>query len=203
MTFKALPYFIISVLLVIILLQNQCDGPKTPPKEIRDTVIVYEHIRDTIKGETVYLKGKTLKDTVWLTENKPDSTYNGLLKQYTTLGNNHFEKRIFKSNFSIADYGTITVYDTIRANSLTGNSIVTDLNIPVTTITVEKEAPLKTRLYYGITLTGTKSLSVNGIYGDILLKTKKEKIYNFGIGWSGEVTYKGGIYWPLTFKKTR
>jgi len=185
---KNIAYIVIGVFLLIILLQNQCSGPKTPPKEIRDTVIVYEIIRDTIPGEPIYLKGKTVRDTVWLTENKPDSTYNGLLSQYKTLGNSHFEKRLFKTDFPIS-------------NSLIGSSIVTNLNIPTTTITVEKEAPLKTKLYYGITLTGIKPQPINGVYGDLLLKTKKEKIYGLGVGWNGEIIYKGSIYWPLKFKR--
>ena len=201
MKLNIIAYLTIAILIFIILLQNQCSGPKTPPKETRDTVIVYKHTVDTIPGKTVYLKGKSIKDTVWLKENKPDTTYKGLLQQYTLLGNNHFEQRVFKTDFPIADYGSVTVYDTIKANLLIGSSIITDLNIPVTTITIEKEAPLKTKLYYGITLTGTKTLPINGIFGDLLLQTKKEKIYSLGVGWNGEVTYKGSIYWPLKFNK--
>lgn len=196
---KYIPYIVALILLIIILLQNK-SCKTSPVKETRDTVIVYIHIHDTVPGKTIYIKSEP--DTVWLTktEYKPDSTYNGLLKQYTFLGNNYFEKRLFNTTFQIADYGTVSVTDTIRENKLIGSSLITELNIPVTTITVEKESPPKTRLYFGISVTGTKTFPIRGIYGDGLLKTKNERIYGFGVGYDGELVYKGTLLWPLRFK---
>jgi len=201
MKLNLIAYITIALLICVILLQNKCSSP-TPPKETRDTVVVYKTIHDTILGEIVYLKGKTVKDTVWLTseENKPDSTYEGLLKQYNFLGNKYYEKRVFKTDFPIADYGSVTVYDTIKANSLIGSSIITDLNIPITTITVTKEAPIKRQLYVGFSLTGNSPAPINGVYVDVIFRTKKDRLYGVSMGYNGEPIYKISLLWPLKIK---
>lgn len=201
MKLNIITYLTIVILIVIILLQNKACSV-SPGKVDTITVVEYVHVIDTF-----YQKSPpevvVQKDTIWLKtpENIPDTTYNGLLGQYTTLGNKFFEKKLYSVTYQIADYGDITVHDSISQNSLTRSYITTNLNIPITTTYIEKEAPLKTKFYYGISLTGNKSLPINGIYGDILMKTKREKIYSLGIGWTGEISYKGSIYWPLTFKK--
>lgn len=196
MTAKILPYLLILALLFIVLTQNRsCERGSI--KETRDTVIVYKYIHDTIPGKT--LPPKIEKDTVWMTRTKfiPDTTYKGLLKQYNFLGNNYFEKRTFSTTFPIADYGTITSIDTVSENTLKGTSLVTELNIPVTTITIEKEAPPRDRLYFGVEATGNKATPINGVYVGPLLKTKKDRIYSLSIGYTGEINYKGALYFPL------
>jgi len=200
MKLNIIAYIVIVVLIVVILLQNNCSGPSVSIKETRDTVVVYIVVHDTINGKIS--PPKIIKDTVWLDspENTPDTTYFGLLRQYQKLGNRLFEKKTYNTPFQIGDYGTITVNDTIKGNALIGSSIITDLNIPVTTITVEKEAPIKRQFYVGLSITGTKLSPIKGIYGEGLFKTKKDKLYGIGIGWNGEIAYKGSLYWPLKFK---
>lgn len=195
-----LPYLVIIVLIAIILIQNQCNGPKTPPKETRDTVVVYKHIVDTF--HTKPLPPKIVKDTVWMKspENAPDTTYEGLFNQYTILGNKHFATKTYSTLFSLGEYGSLIVNDTIKENSLIGTGIITDLKIPTTTITVEKTVPYRA-LYIGPEVTGNKNLPINGLYGRAILKTKNDHLYSISGGWNGEWQIGGGIYWRLKFKK--
>lgn len=196
---KLLPYIVIAVLIGIILLQRSCQ-PTPEPKIIRDTVVINKIVRITEPGKTVYINSKP--DTVWLkdTTNVPKPDYDGLLGQYTILGNNHFKTNIFKTEFKIADYGSVTVTDSIKANQLINSIIETNLNIPTTTITVIKEAPPKNQLYIGGEIEGNARLLIQGIYGGFLFKNKKDQIYTIGGGYNGEPVIKGGIYWKIKIR---
>jgi hypothetical protein len=196
---KYIPYIIVVILLSFILLQNK--GCKEDviliPNKV-DTVLVYEKVYDTIPGKPIYIKTK-IDTSVWMKKTKyiPDTTYSGLLNQYKTLGIAHFSTNIFKTEFKIADYGSVTVTDSIRENQLVSSVLSANLTIPTTTITVEKSAPPRNRLYVGGELTANNKLSQLGLYGGILLKNKKERIYGVGIGWDREIRYKGSFYIPL------
>lgn len=196
-----LPYIGIIILILVILFQpKRCDY--TPPTPKIDTVIVYQTIRDTIKVETIkYLGSKT--DTVWIKEPGwiPDSTYKGLLDQYTLLGSHHFKRNVFSSEFKIADYGTVAVTDTIYGNWLINSWIATNLTIPTTTITIEKETPKKNQFYFGPSIGISKSSPISGVYGNILLKTKSDQIYSLSLGYNTEPTVMFGYYWKIKLKK--
>jgi hypothetical protein len=172
----------------------------SPITEKRDTVTVYKHIVDTFY--TKPLPPKIIKDTIWLKnpENTPDTTYNGLLNQYTILGNKYFETKIYNTPFSLGEYGSIIVKDSIKENSLIGSSIITNLKIPTTTITIEKTVPYRA-LYIGPEVTGNKNLPINGLYGRAILKTKNDHLYSISGGWNGEWQIGGGMYWRLKFRK--
>lgn len=196
-----LPYIVIIILLVIVLFQNKsCSNIDTPePKITIDTV--YYPVIDTIYAdpEIIYTK----PDTVWKTDTLyiPSSTYTGLLTQYTALGNKYFQTNVFKSKFQIADYGHIEVTDSIKENILQSSTIITDLQIPTTIITIEKERPPKMQLYAGPRVVGNPTIPISGIYGDILLKTKRDKIYGISVGWQKELTYGANLYYPIKFKR--
>lgn len=199
---KKLPYIAIIILLLIILFQNRsCKSPIPAPKI--DTVTVYIPVKDTITIEKPVLIA-TKKDTVWMKkeENTPDSTYQGLLNQYTELGNRYFTTNVFQNRFKISDYGSITVTDSVYGNWLINSSIFTDLNIPITTITIEKPVTPKNQFYTGVTFTGNKITPLTAVYGNLLLKTKKDKIYAVSIGWDGERTnYAFSLYWKIKLRK--
>lgn len=202
MKFNIVAYILIIILIIIILFQNKCSRPR-PSKETVDTVVVFKHVVDTFYKSSppkIVIK----KDTVWqkAPENAPDTTYRELRLQYITLGNKFFERKTISTPFSIGKYGTITVHDSISQNNLLNQYITTDLKFPETTITTEKKVHYR-KFYGGFSLTGTKTDPVNGIFGDILFKTRKDQIYNIGIGYQKELTFKGGIFWPIGKKKIK
>lgn len=203
-----LPYIALVIMVLIIFFQNQgCLDPRNSNSQdtiIRtDTLVVYKHLTDTIQGKIIYIKTK-VDTSLWIkkSEYKPDSTYSGLLSQYKILGNSHFSTNFIKKDFLIADYGTISVYDSIRQNQLIYSEIVTNLNIPVTTITVEKEIPQspKRQLYFGTILTGNKINPISGVYGGFQLKTKKDRLYGISIGYTGKIEYAGSLYFPIKIR---
>jgi hypothetical protein len=205
---NVLPYIALVIMVVIILIQNQgCFDPKNTLAQDTivkyDTLIVYKYITDTVPGKPVYIKTK-VDTSVWIKrdELKPDTTYFGLLSQYKKLGNNHFSTNFFKTEFPIADYGTITVSDSIRENKLIHSELITNLNIPTTTITVEKEIPQvpKRQLFVGTTLTGNQINPISGVYGGLQLKTKNDRLYGLSIGYNGTIQYGGSFYFPIKIK---
>lgn len=201
---KYIPYIGILVLLVIILLQNRsCESPKpqiTPPQI--DTVVIYEQIHDTIPGKPVYISTK-IDTSIWMKKKDyaPDTTYSGLLLQYKILGNKHFSTNVFETEFKIGDYGYITITDSIRTNWLISSVITTNLSIPITTITVEKETPSKNQLYIGTIFTGNKINPISGVYIGGILKTKRDRLYGLSIGYDGNVSYAGSLYYKIKLRK--
>lgn len=196
-----LAYFAILLLLALTLLQiRSCDSTKSPIIH-SDTVYItkYVYIHDTIKGNPIFIKEK-IDTSVWMkkAENKPDTSYNGLLSQYKSIGNRHFSTNIFRTDFKI-QYGTISVIDTVQENRLVGNQLITNLQIPekITTITKEITLPPKRELYLGIIGTGEQKSPVSGVYAGSILKTKKQQLYNLSIGYNGNISFMGGIYWKF------
>jgi len=195
---KFLPYILIAVLLGILLLQNKsCTPPPIAPPRI-DTVVVYEYIHDTIPGKPQYVATK-IDTSIWMkkADYKPDTTYSGLLEQYETLGNRYFATNVFRTDFSIGAHGSVSVIDTIYGNWLMGNSLITDLKIPTTTITIEKEALIKNQYFVGGTITGNLIYPISGVYGGLMMKNKRNQLYGISVGYAGEVNYGFSMYYNI------
>jgi len=194
-----LAYIALIILICILLLKNCSTKPVRQDKK-PDTVTVtkIKIVHDTIPGETKLVEAE-VDTSIWVrkSENKPDTTYEGLLKQYTALGNKLFTKKLYSTKFQIKDYGSVTVNDSISENSLIYSDIITDLKIPSTTITVTKFEPPKRELYLGFNGMGNSLHPIKYIGVGGLFKDKKEHIYNVSLGYDGEVLLGGGLYWKV------
>lgn len=199
---KKLPYIAIIALLLVILFQPwSCKPDGDLPSPEIDTVIVYKHITDTIIVEKP-VPVASIPDTVWMKEeNAPDSTYEGLLSQYTELGNRYFTTNVFQTDFQISTFGYVTVTDSIYGNWLMTTTLVSNLKIPTTTITIEKEIPKRNELFAGPRLTGNHIYPISGVYGAAILKTKRDILYDFSIGYNGEMQYGFGILYKIKLRK--
>lgn len=203
---KSIPYLIIIGLLFFILLQNRgCIGGKTTGKINRDTVIKYVHVTDTFTIKPKPVKSK--KDTIWLKANKPDTTYEGLLKQYNILGNKHFETKFYSDTFAVGKYGHIFIDNTVKENKLISSKLRYDLKIPEKTITIKKTVPYR-QLYLGLEALGNSTDPLSGVLIGGIFKTKKDHLYGLGVGYvkspqvsSGDVMIKASIYWPIKKQK--
>lgn len=198
------PLYIGVIVLLLVVLLKDCGGVKNIDIPKADTLrfIKYIHIHDTVQGKPKFIYEK-IDTSIWMkkTQNKPDTTYKGLLTQYTSLGNLYFAKRAYSTTFPIDTIGTVTVTDTLAENTLLSSILVSNLKYPIVTKIVKEPLPPKNQLYIGTTFTGNKETFINGVYGGLLLKTKKDRLYSASIGWTGQVTYAGQLYWPLKFKK--
>jgi hypothetical protein len=202
-------------LLIVIVVFQQCGGDKTKTGEIVkvdgkkyelikheiDTVEVVKTKVVTKKGEDIYHETIVEKEVIIPT-----------IVDTAALLKDFFAKNIYKDTLQLPDsLGTIAMIDTITQNKILGrtfNASVKQRTIKETMIV--KELP-KTQVYYGLTGGFNKADVVSNIGAGLLIKTKKDKIYNLGIGVSNRVSdgtngtlspyIGGGVYWKIKFKK--
>jgi hypothetical protein len=195
-------YIIILGLIVVILLQrNGCTYiPKNDPLPKIDTITNLIVIHDTIPGKPIFLKAK--KDTIWRDsiQYKPDTSYAGLLKQYNSLEDKFFTEHIFKTDYKLGTYGTASVFDTIVANMIIGNSIAYNVTIPEKIVTtVRPYSPVK-QLYLGGGVYGNPLTPIRSVNAGLLYKDKKDRIFIASIGFDGQLIYGFQTYWKINLK---
>ena len=174
---------------------------------------VIKHTIDTVEVEkikTVTKKGKDIVhevidvDTLVLKEMvNVDSA--AILKDYLA-------KIIYKDTLVLdGGLGTIALTDTITKNRILGRTW--DAKVKERTIKEELivKEPAKTQLYYGLNAGFNKTDYVSAVGAGVILKTKKDKIYQLGLGVNNRTTdgtngsfspYIGfGTYWKIKVKK--
>jgi hypothetical protein len=207
----------IAALIIYILLQWFNPGGVMPGgRTIRIDGKKYEVIKHTIdtveveKIKTVTKKGKDIVhevidvDTLVLKELvNVDSA--AILKDYLA-------KIIYKDTLVLdGGLGTIALTDTITKNRILGRTW--DAKVKERTIKEELivKEPAKAQLYYGLNAGFNKEDYVSAVGAGLILKTKKDKIYQFGLGVNNRTTdgtngsfspYVGfGTYWKIKVKK--
>ena len=203
---------VIAALIVFVLLEWFNPGGVMPGKKVFIAGKAYEVIKhnidtiDIVKTKVVTKKGEdiyheTIKEVIIPT-----------IVDTQALLHDYFAKNIYKDTLQLPDsLGTIAMIDTITQNKILGrtfNASVKQRTIKETMIV--KELP-KTQVYYGLTGGFNKADVVSNVGAGLLIKTKKDKIYNLGVGVSNRVTdgtngtlspYIGaGVYWKIKFKK--
>ena len=203
---------VIAALIIFVLLEWFNPGGVMPGKKVFIAGKAYEVIKhdidtiDIVKTKVVTKKGEdiyheTIKEVIIPT-----------IVDTQALLHDYFAKNIYKDTLQLPDsLGTIAMIDTITQNKILGrtfNASVKQRTIKETMIV--KELP-KTQVYYGLTGGFNKADVVSNIGAGLLIKTKKDKIYNLGIGVANRVTdgtngtlspYIGaGVYWKIKFKK--
>jgi hypothetical protein len=166
-----------------------------------DTVDIVKTKVVTKKGEDIY--HETIVEKEVLIPAVIDTA--ALLKDY-------YSKVLYKDVLVLPDsLGTVSVTDTISQNRILGRTF--DAKVKERTIKetmIVKELP-KTQVYYGFTGGFNKADVVSNIGGGLLVKTKKDKIYQVGVGVANRVTdgtngslspyIGGGVYWKIKLKK--
>ena len=195
-------YILILGLVIVILLQRTgCTYlPKHPPLPKTDTVIEYLQVHDTVPGKPILLKAK--KDTIWRDsiQYKPDTSYAGLLKQYNSLDDKFFTEHIFKTDYKLGTYGTATVFDTVVANMIIGNSIAYNVTIPEKTVTIIKTQPIVRQLFIGGGLIGNQLNPINSAHVGLLYKDRKDRMFGASVGYNGQIVYGFQTYWKIKLK---
>jgi hypothetical protein len=170
-------------------------------KHTIDTVDIVKTKVVTKKGDDIY--HETIVEKEVLIPAVIDTA--ALLKDY-------YSKVLYKDVLVLPDsLGTVAVTDTISQNKILGrtfNASVKQRIIKETTIVKE---PAKTQLYYGLNGGFNKVDVVTSIGAGLILKTKKDKIYQFNLGVNNRVVdgttgglspYIGfGTYWKIKVKK--
>jgi len=174
---------------------------------------VIKHTIDTVEVEkikTVTKKGKDIVhevidvDTLVLKELvNVDSA--AILKDYLA-------KIVYKDTLVLdGGLGTIALTDTITKNRILGRTWDAKVKERVIKEELIVKEPAKNQVYYGLNAGFNKEDYVSAIGAGVILKTKKDKIYQLGIGVNNRTTdgtngafspYVGfGTYWKIKVKK--
>ena len=202
----------IAVLIIFVLLEWFNPGGVMPGKKVFIAGKAYEVIKhdidtiDIVKTKVVTKKGEdiyheTIKEVVIPT-----------IVDTQALLHDYFAKNIYKDTLTLPDsLGTVSLIDTITQNKILGrtfNASVKQRTIKETTIV--KELP-KTKVFYGLEGGFNKADFVSSVGAGVLINTKKDKIYQLGLGVTNQTTdgtnggftpyVRGGVYWKLKLKK--
>ncbi len=207
----------IAALVIYILLQWFNPGGVMPGgRTIRIDGKKYEVLKHTIdtveveKIKTVTKKGKDIihevidVDTLVLRELVNVDTA-ALLKDYLA-------KVVYKDTLRLDDgLGFVAVTDTIHKNRIDGRTFTANVKERIIKEELIVKEPAKNQLYYGLNAGFNKEDYVSAIGAGLILKTKKDKIYQIGLGVNNRTIdgtngslspYVGfGTYWKIKVKK--
>ena len=179
--FKNFQSLIIIGLIIVIFLLRECRGEKSPLPAEPVTVVRIETKYDTIvetvptyipKYKTrVKWKTKTVHDTVEIHDTIPVDTASVLEEYFATYAYTDTLKK---------DSVTFIINDTISQNKILSRGIKYNLVYPTTIIQTEREVN-KRELYVGFGLGGDRQ-QISYAGSELILRTKKEKLYGVGIG---------------------
>ena len=220
---------ILIVALCVVVLVRGCDGEETKEietvevdgkdygliKQTIDTVFVTKEVKVPTyipkyitKVETVEVEIPIDIDTLAIVE-KYFSTYQ--VKDTLNLSYD-FPKGVTDSlgNKPTPNLGFGIITDNISQNSIISRDVDWSFKIPtIYNTSIVKELP-KTQLYWGLTGGFNKKDVVTNLSGSILLKTKKDKIFQFGLGVQNNSNIQQlspyinvGMYWKLSFGKNK
>ena len=204
----------IVALIIFVLLQWFNPGDILPGKKVFIAGKAYEVIKheidtiDIVKTKVVTKKGEDIyHETIVEKEVIIPAVIDtmALLKDY-------YSKVLYKDTLVLPDsLGIVALNDTISQNKILGrtfNASVKQRTIKETTIV--KELP-KTKLFYGLEGGFNKADFVSSVGAGVLINTKKDKIYQLGLGVTNQTTdgtnggftpyVRGGVYWKLKLKK--
>jgi hypothetical protein len=206
----------IVALILFILLQWFNPGGVMPGKKVYIEGKAYEVIKhdidtiDIVKTKVVTKKGEDIYHET-IVEKEVQVQVPAIVDTMALL-KDYYSKVLYKDTLVLPDsLGIVSLLDTISQNRILGrtfNASVKQRTIKETMIV--KELP-KTQVYYGLTGGFNKADVVSNVGAGLLIKTKKDKIYNLGIGVSNRVSdgtngtlspyIGGGVYWKIKFKK--
>jgi len=161
---------------------------------IIDTVTTIEYKYDTINTELkVYIpKWKdrvvVVVDSIFIIQKEPIDTMS-LLRDY-------YAKYYYEDTIDVDTFGYIVMKDTVSKNKIEARQYVSNILIP-TKIVTNNILVNKREIYLGTGITENKNFMV--LNGEMLVRTKKRKVYGVGIGLDNTLspTFTAKIYWRI------
>jgi len=194
-TKKIFPYIIIVILAIIIFYQKGCSGKKEGSNVNIDGTEyqVIKHEIDTfyqIDTQNFYRRGKDITKIVEVVKEIPANIDTlSILRDY-------YARVFYKDTFKLKDsLGYIVVNDTITTNRIFSREFISYINIPTIKETVYLKE-IKNSLFLGPAVQFGKSPSFGG---DLHLKTKKDMLIGFGLGFNLNASsyFRGSIGWKI------
>jgi hypothetical protein len=174
---------------------------------------VIKHTIDTVEVEKVKVVTKRGEDIVHEVIDVDTLVLKELVNVDTAaLLKDYLAKVVYKDTLTLdGGLGTIALTDTISKNRILGRTW--DAKVKERTIKEELivKEPARNQLYYGLNAGFNKEDYVSAIGAGVILKTKKDKIYQLGLGVNNRTIdgtngsfspYVGfGTYWKIKVKK--
>jgi hypothetical protein len=190
--------FIVIVLMFTVTLQHKgCNAPQIKA----DTVTLHDTTWQT--HDSLIIKKLVIKNTIHDTlppEYIADTNYPKLKAQYDALVFAYLAKNIYADTVKLDTLGYVAVADTVHKNELLGRSYKYNYKIPTITVTntITKQAPAKGALFMGGGITGNPN-EVKSLFGGLLYKSKKDKVFGLTIGVTGnsKIVYGVQSYWKI------
>jgi hypothetical protein len=204
----------IAALIIFVLLQWFNPGDILPGKKVFIAGKAYEVIKheidtvDIVKTKVVTKKG----DDIYHETIVEKEVFIPAIIDTAALLKDYYSKVLYKDVLVLPDsLGTVAVTDTISQNRILGRTF--NANVKQRTIketTIVKELP-KTKVFYGLEGGFNKADFVSSVGAGVLINTKKDKIYQLGLGVNNQTIdgingsfspyIRGGVYWKIKFKK--
>ena len=207
----------IAALIIYILLQWFNPGGVMPGgRTIRIDGKKYEvlkHTIDTIEVEKTKIVTKKGADIIHEVIDVDTLVLKELVNVDTAaLLKDYLAKVIYKDTLTLdGGLGTIALTDTITKNRILGRTWDAKVKERIIKEELIVKEPAKTQLYYGLNAGFNREDYVSAVGAGLILKTKKDKIYQFGLGVNNRTTdgtngsfspYVGfGTYWKIKVKK--
>lgn len=167
---------------------------------------VIKHEIDTfevVKRDTVEKKGKDIYHDTTIYVTVPQAVDTGaVLKEY-------FAKKFYRDTLKLSDnLGTVVINDTISQNAIHHRKYYTKVSQRyINDMMIVREAQ-RTQIYYGGNMGFDRTNFLNSINAGLIMKTKKDRIYQVGVGFMGQPAgtplspfVMGGAYWKIKLKK--
>ena len=174
---------------------------------------VIKHTIDTIEVEKVKVVTKKGKDIV----HEVIDVDTLVLKEMVNVDSaailkDYLAKIVYKDTLVLdGGLGTIALIDTITKNRILGRTWDAKVKERIIKEELIVKEPAKNQVYYGLNAGFNKADYVSAVGAGVILKTKKDKIYQLGIGVNNRTTdgtngsfspYVGfGTYWKIKVKK--
>jgi hypothetical protein len=174
---------------------------------------VIKHTIDTVEVEKVKVVTKKGKDIVHEVIDVDTLVLKELVNVDTTaLLKDYLAKVVYKDTLKLdGDLGIIALTDTITKNRILGRTWDAKVKERIIKEELIVKEPAKAQLYYGLNAGFNKTDYVSAVGAGVILKTKKDKLYQLGIGVNNRTTdgtngafspYVGfGTYWKIKVKK--
>jgi hypothetical protein len=174
---------------------------------------VIKHTIDTVEVEKVKVVTKKGKDIV----HEVIDVDTLVLKEMVNVDSaailkDYLAKIVYKDTLILdGGLGTIALTDTITKNRILGRTWDAKVKERIIKEELIVKEPAKNQVYYGLNAGFNKADYVSAVGAGVILKTKKDKIYQLGIGVNNRTTdgtngsfspYVGfGTYWKIKVKK--
>jgi hypothetical protein len=199
-------HFIILALLIVIVVLLKSDNAikpreivkEIPSEPIHDTISVEVEVPYEIEGDVVY------RDTVIYVPTLINVDTAAILQNY--LVTNSFIDTIKLNN----NQGFVYLNQTVSENKITSRKWTATIKPKIVREPAPEPPPIRNQVFFGVNGALSKEDYVNSLGMGVILKTKKDHLYQIGTGVANRTVdgvtgefrpyISGGVYWKIKTK---